>query len=211
MKITEARQKNDRYLYVYIEGEYALAAHTEAFAAMGLKDGMDITPQQLEELKSRTDMIKARERAYNLLSYRDYSKQELIDKLSHKVERDAAEAAAERIEQLGYVNDGEYAGKLVRSLSREKMLSARSIRQELLRRGISAELAEEALEKLEEDDVSRVLRLIHRKYERKLCDDAGVRRTYAALLRRGYSHADVRAALQEYLEQLGEQEEIPQE
>ncbi len=211
MRITEARQKNARYLYVYIEGEYALAAHTEAFAAMGLKDGMEITPEQLEELKSRTDLIKARERAYDLLSYRDYSKKELIDKLSKKVEREAAELAAERIEQLGYVDDGEYARKLVRSLSGEKMLSERSIRRELSQRGISAELAEEALEELEEDDVARILRLIHRKYERKLTDDAGVRRTYAALLRKGYSYGDVRRALQQYLQESGEQEEIPQE
>ncbi len=211
MRITQAKQKNAKYLYLYLEGEYALAAHTEAFASMGLKEGMEITPEQLEELKARTDTIKAREKAYQLLSYRDYSKKELTDKLGNKVDYEVAEMVTDRIEELGYLNDEEYARKLVRSLSREKMLSERSIRRELSQKGIPAELAEEAMGELEEDDVARILRLIHRKFERKLGDDAGVRRVYAALLRRGYSYGDVRTALQQYLEEENWQEELPQE
>ncbi len=211
MRITQAKQKNAKYLYLYIEGEYALAAHMEAFAAMGLKEGMEITPAQLEELRVRTDTVKAREKAYQLLSYRDYSKKELTDKLGNKVEREVAEAVAGRIEELGYLDDAEYAGKLVRSLSREKMLSGRSIRRELSLRGISPELAEEAMDQLEEDDAARLARLIHRKFARKLTGEAGVRRVYAALLRRGYSYGDVRAALEQYLEEQNWQEELPQE
>lgn len=211
MRITQAKQKNARYLYLYIEGEYALAAHVEAFAAMGLKEGMEITPAQLEELRVRTDTIKAREKAYHLLSYRDYSKKELIDKLGNKVEREVAEVVTDRIEELGYLSDEEYSRKLVRSLSREKMLSERSIRRELALRGIAPELVEEAMEELEEDDVTRILRLIHRKFERKLTDETGVRRVYAALMRRGYAYSDVRAALQQYLEEKNWQQELPQE
>ena len=211
MRITQAKQKNARYLYLYIEGEYALAAQVEAFAAMGLKEGMEITPAQLEELRVRTDTIKAREKAYHLLSYRDYSKKELIDKLGNKVEREVAEVVTDRIEELGYLSDEEYSRKLVRSLSREKMLSERSIRRELALRGIAPELVEEAMEELEEDDVTRILRLIHRKFERKLTDETGVRRVYAALMRRGYAYSDVRAALQQYLEEKNWQQELPQE
>ncbi len=211
MRITQAKQKNAKYLYLYIEGEYALAAHTEAFAAMGLKEGMEITPAQLEELRVRTDTVKAREKAYQLLSYRDYSKKELIDRLENKVEHEVAETVAGRIEELGYLDDAEYAGKLARSLSREKMLSGRSIRRELSLRGISPELAEEAMDQLEEDDAERLVRLIRRKFARKLTDEAGMRRVYAALLRRGYSHSDVRAALKQYLEEQDWQEELPQE
>lgn len=178
---------------------------------MGLKEGMEITPAQLEELRVRTDTIKAREKAYHLLSYRDYSKKELIDKLGNKVEREVAEVVTDRIEELGYLSDEEYSRKLVRSLSREKMLSERSIRRELALRGIAPELAEEAMEELEEDDVTRILRLIHRKFERKLTDETGVRRVYAALMRRGYAYSDVRAALQQYLEEKNWQQELPQE
>ena len=31
MRITQAKQKNARYLYLYIEGEYALAAHAVSY------------------------------------------------------------------------------------------------------------------------------------------------------------------------------------
>ena len=67
------------------------------------------------------------------------------------------------------------------------------------------------MEELEEDDVTRILRLIHRKFERKLTDETGVRRDYAALMRRGYAYSDVRAALQQYLEEKNWQQELPQE
>lgn len=70
------------------------------------------------------------------------------------------------------------------------------IKQELMRRGIDRTLAEEAAERLDKDDLNRIILLLQTKYRGNLGDEKGILRTKNALLRLGYSYSDIRAAFE---------------
>jgi regulatory protein len=72
------------------------------------------------------------------------------------------------------------------------------VRAELMRRGISRELAEQAVAEAEPDPREAVRELIEKKYARNLGDEKGRRRTAAALQRMGYRWDDIRSALNEF-------------
>ena len=110
----------------------------------------------------------------------------------------AAAAAVERVKQLGYLDDSRYARALVSELSERKGMSERGILQELLRRGVDRETAEEALKETELDECGKIEMLLNGKYHSRLADEKGRRQVFNALLRLGYSYSQVRGAMKEY-------------
>ena len=70
------------------------------------------------------------------------------------------------------------------------------VKQELMRRGNDRALAEEAAERLDKDDLNRIILLLQTKYRNNLGDEKGIIRTKNSLLRLGYSYSDIRAAFE---------------
>ena len=96
-------------------------------------------------MKAEEARERAKARALRLLEKRDYSKAELAAKLVEKGEDPAeAEAVSERMAELGFVNDENYAGMVVRHYAAKGYGRAR-IREELRRRRVPRELWDAAL------------------------------------------------------------------
>ena len=104
------------------------------------------------------------------------------------------------MEELGLVNDENYARRLAHDLIYLKKLSVRGAKYKLMEKGIDRELCEEILEEFDVDPVEQLVELIERKYADKLDDEKGRRRTVAALQRLGYSWGDIKSALAEFEE-----------
>ena len=103
---------------------------------------------------------EAKARALALLDKRDYSRKMLIDKLCEKAISTAdAEEVADWLCSLAVVDDGRYAGIVVRHYA-AKGYGKRRITEELYRRGIAKELWDEALEEMPQQDeaIDRLLR-----------------------------------------------------
>ena len=96
------------------------------------------------------------------------------------------------LQEKGLLDDGRYAGMVVRHYAGKGYGPGR-VRQELQRRGIPRELWEAALEQLPEQDdkIESFLRARLRDPE----DRAQVQKVSAALIRRGFSWEEIRAAL----------------
>ena len=139
----------------------------------------------------------AKKRALSLLEKRDYSRKMLLDKLTEKgaSEPEAAEIC-DWLCELGVVDDARYAALAVRHYA-AKGYGERRIRDELFRRGIPRELWDEALAQLPETD-DAAYRLLCQKLRGWDGDPAGLQRVQGALLRRGFSWDDVRAALERF-------------
>jgi regulatory protein len=140
---------------------------------------------------------EAKEKALRLLSRRDMSKKELTDKLMEKgVGPDDARRAADRMEELRFIDDGRYAGMVARHYA-SKGYGLRRIREEFYRRGVPREVWEAALEDLEAPDetLDRLLRLKLRGREE---DPAGLKKACDALARRGFSWEEIQAAAERY-------------
>lgn len=200
MEITAIEPRRHRLSQLYLDGEAAVRVDTETLIKTGWKPGMEITDEELHALLEASEERRAREKALYLLEYRSHSKKELADKISRTTSREAAEAAVEKMEELGLMNDESYARQLASSLLEQKGYGVRRARQELLHKGIDRELVEEILLETAPDPEEKLREIVERKYQRQLQDEKGYRRTVAALQRLGYGWEDIKSVVEEFRE-----------
>lgn len=190
-----------RHLYAVYSGSGFLAAlDSETVLSAGLKTGTTISENEWDKLVRLSNQRCAEQKALRLLEYRDHSKAELEKKLRRVTDGDAAADAAEKMERLGLVNDGEYAGRLAASLIHEKFYSRRRTVYELRNKGIDAETAQSAVDGVDSDDVEQIRELLRRRFRNlpdSLADEKTRRRAAAMLARYGYGWDDIRSALEE--------------
>ena len=162
-----------------------------------LRPGLELGLEDLEALQASAKTSSAKAAAANMVGSRALSKKELTNRLLRQGTEEAeARAAADWLEDLGAVNDGEYAAALVRHYGSRGYGPAR-VREELRRRGVGRELWDTALEEL--PDPAEVLDgLIRKKQRAALSDRRELKRLSDSLLRRGFSWGDVKAALRRY-------------
>ena len=110
--------------------------------------------------------------------------------------RRGAEKAADRLEELGLLNDGEYARTVVRHYSAQGY-GVRKLRDELYRRGVPRELWEDALAELE-PDTSGIDRLLAQKLRGAEPTRENLKRASDYLARRGFGWEEISAAIERY-------------
>lgn len=141
---------------------------------------------------------EAMQRALKLLERRDYAEGELIDKLKQKgIEEEAAAKAAERLTELGYINDKKFAAILVRHYS-AKGFGPGKIRSEFIKRRVPRELWDEALSEFPES-VDKVYSLFLKKLGTKERSRENISKASASAARRGFSWEEINDAVQRLL------------
>ncbi|WP_043845816.1 regulatory protein RecX [Crystallibacter crystallopoietes] len=122
------------------------------------------------------------------------SRKQLADKLSERnVPAEVAAAVLDRFEEVHLVDDAEFARMWVRSRFQSRSLARGALKRELADKGITAELADEALEQVSpENEAASARDLVRRKIrpDWDLADrqtrDKHVRRLASMLARKGY-------------------------
>jgi regulatory protein len=107
-----------------------------------------------------------------------------------RVPRDAAEAALDRLGEVGLIDDSAYASAWVDGRRHGRGLSRQAMRRELRSRGVPADQADSAVGLVDDEQEERNAReLVERKLGagRALDPEVRVRRLTGMLLRRGYS------------------------
>ncbi len=195
-KIERSKHKQERVL-VYLEGGDLLRITESELLRFGLSIGLDIDDGTVVELQQSGARSETRVRAANMISARPLSRRELVKRLREKgaLESDA-EAAADWLEEIGALNDADYASMLVRHYGGMGYGEAK-IRDELYRRGVGRELWEDALA-ASPDAQETIARVIAQKTKGRALDEKGRKRLSDMLLRRGFAWRDVRAALAAY-------------
>lgn len=203
MRITgiEPRRKSLRALY--LDGEFAVNVDEQTLLCSPYRLGMEISDEELQELLRQSDGRRAREKAMYLLAHRDHSKKELVDKIKRTSSEEAATEAAHRMEEIGLINDEDYARRYAKELIVRRRFSQSRTEYELLQKGIDRELIHEIIEEMDIDPAEQLRDLLERKYARSLGDEKSRRRTVAALQRLGYRWEEIRRALEEYTPQSG--------
>ena len=207
MTITRIQQtKRGRYS-VTVDGEFWCALHGDTYYQSGLREGQEVTPRQLEEIRLQSDTRLAVEKAARILSHAANTSRQLYDKLRRSVDERAAAAAVERMLELGYLDDEDYARRLAADLVHLKGYGPRRVAETLRQKGLTQEQIQQAVDSLgEEDSEERLCRLLERKYARYLGDEKGLRRTVNSLLRMGYSYGEIRQAINRYTQWEGEED-----
>lgn len=199
MELTAAEPRRHRLTQLYIDGEEAVKIDTETFLRWGLKPGDEITDEELRELLQASDARRAQEKALYLLGHRAHSKKELTEKIARTAaSQEAARAAADRMEELGLLDDGEYARRYAQELFTRKRWGPMRVKQELRLKGIAPEIIEELLEEYGDGDAAleNMRALLEKKYPGWAEEEKVRRRAFAALQRMGYPYGDIRRAME---------------
>ena len=200
MTITAIEPRKKGLCALYIDGEFAVKLDTETVLAHRFDVGREITDEELHACLIASDQKRCKDKAMWLISYRDHSRKELIEKLRRDYSAESAEAAVSRLEELGLLDDGRYARRCAADLMNLKHLSDRGIRQKLREKGIDRDLIGEVMEELEVDEDVHIREIIEKKYP-DLSDEKTRRRAVAALTRMGYSYSDIKSVLSEYADE----------
>ena len=159
---------------------------------------MTLTEEQWAEVAYACDLRRARERALYLLDYKDYSYILMFRKLSENYPEQICFEVCDKLAELGVINDRRFAEGLARRYMEVKGFGRYRAVQEMRLKGLSKEIIEEALEPYSDTESTRerLRALIEKKYRRRLESEDGVQKVKNALVRQGYSYADINAVME---------------
>ena len=172
-----------------------LSLDSELCEIKGLKAGMSLTDEQLEDLICESHTKRAISRAMWYLSRSDCSRATLIEKLSKAFPEYASETAADRMEELGFLNDEKYARHKFERILAERKVSVGVAKQMLRLEGIDRELIDIIAEEIDVDPIEPILELIEKKSKHKLGGYEQNKKVIAALMRKGHKYPDIKEAL----------------
>ena len=196
IKLTQSQRVKDRWYAQFDAGE-ELQIPLALIADWSLFTGRVLTEEEFSGLRAAASGMNARAHALRLLGTRPMSRKELTDKLREKGESgEDAEAAADYLESVGYLDDARYAASLTRHYA-QKGYGPGRVRQELYRRGVPKELWADALAELPED-AETIDALLERRLHGAEPDRKELKRLTDMLARRGFSWGEIKSALQRY-------------
>ncbi len=208
MKLEPSQRVKDRWLCHLEDGSILRVTENEV-VSFALYSGMDLSPERLEELQRTAGESRARGKALDLIARKPMSRKELVKKLTAKPPRkkdgterepiatqEQAETVADWLEDLGYLNDREYAKTVVRHYS-AKGYGDRKLRDELFRRGVPRELWTEVLEEAQEPE-DGIDTFLQKRFRGGTPDQKDLKRAADALARRGYNWNEIREGLNRY-------------
>lgn len=203
-KLEPSQRVKGRWL-VFLEDGSLLRVGENEVVSFGLYAGMELDEERKAELTAAAHMGQVREKALNLLSARPLSKKELIDKLTARprdreksplASEEEAAAVAGWLEELGYLDDGAYASRVVEHYS-AKGYGPAKLRDELYRRGVPREHWDEALEGAQSPEAG-IDEFLRHKLKGERADPKALKRAADALVRRGYRWEDIKSGLRRY-------------
>ena len=137
MEITAIKQRRKGLSELFIDGEPAVKIDTQVLLRSGLREGSFLDDERLRVLMTDSEKYRASEKALYLLEFRNHSQKELQDKIKRSgISPEAAKEAAEKMEEIGLLDDAAYAKNLARTLFERKKYGPRRVQQELRSKGI---------------------------------------------------------------------------
>ena len=192
-ELKPSRHVPGRWLAVLEDGSLLRLGEGEV-VRFSLYTGKELTDQEALEIQdcARRDGLK--ERALSLLARKPQSRAELGRKLREWEASDQeTEEICGRLEELGYLNDGQYAALVVRHYA-ARGYGEKKIRDELYRRGVPRDLWDEALVQAE-DPAGAIDAFLVKKLSGAPDDPRAIQRAADALARRGFAWSDIREGL----------------
>lgn len=193
-----SQRRKGRFLLTLEDGTLLRITEDEILR-FRLRQGMELDDETVQALQKSARTSSTKVQAANMIASRPLSKKELQKRLERKgSDEEDARAAIAWLEDMGAVNDAAYAASLVRHYAGRGYGTLR-IREELQRRGVPRDMWDDALE--ERGDSAETLdALIRKKCKGNLDDPKERKRVCDALMRRGFSWSEVKAALSRYTE-----------
>ncbi len=206
-------QKKDRdRVNVYLDGQFAFAL--PALVAARLRPGQALDEAEIAALQAVEAETAAYDRAVRFLGYRPRSVAEVRQHLlEHAVPAAVAEAAIQRLQQAGYLDDEGFARFWVDNRQQFRPRGERALRQELRRKGVDDAIIDAAIARVEVDEEAAAYALARGRCQRwqSLDRRAFWQKGTAFLARRGYAYDVIETVLRRLWQEIQEGTELEEE
>lgn len=212
MKITgiSVQAKNPNRVNVSVDGKYRFSLDIYQLADLGIKQGQEITDDNLELLENESIFGKLYARALEFTLSRPHSAREICDYLRRKtrttkyrhrqtgqvkeragVPQSITERVFEQLQQKGYIDDLAFTRFWIENRHQVKGISRRKLRLELQSKGIERDIVDRLMMESSRNDDDEIAKIIAKK--RSKYDDPQKLMSYLA--RQGFSYDDIKEAL----------------
>lgn len=189
---------------VYIDSEFAFVLYKGELFKYRLCENQEIPEEIYKEITEILLVKRAKLRAMNLLTKRDYSEKALRDKLVQgEYPSEIAEKAIAYVKSFGYIDDQRYAESFLRTYQGRKTFGR--MKTELAGKGISKDIIDRVVVEFEEKEEEHtreeielemaVQLLMKKHYDSSIADAKEKQRMLGFLLRKGFSTDIVYKAL----------------
>jgi regulatory protein len=187
---------------ILVDGKSFATLSLDVIERLRVRVGASIADRR-EAIELEEAALRTYDRAVAMLAAQARSARDLERRLVRKGEDPThVRSAIERLRAAGFVDDAVFARQLARSKLLGAGHSARRLRQELGKRGVARDVADEAVNEVVEEEAVDEVALVAAAARKKLRALRGVdeatrrRRLYGFLARRGYESDTIRRALE---------------
>jgi len=192
------KKKKDRY-NIYSGGEYICSLSAESIVTYGIKEGIQIEEEDLQEAINADNTRYAFDSAVKMLSFKMRTEDEIRKNLKEKKIDDVSiDTAIGKLKDYGYVDDKAYAKEFVESYVASGRFGKKVVEYKLREKGIRDAIADEAMQiYTEEDELSIAQKQYEQMQGKYECEEKFSKRSkiYAALMRRGFSFDIINSVL----------------
>lgn len=200
-KIEVQKRKKDR-VNIYIDDEYCFSCSAELIFSHSLKTGNSANIQELQDLVTEDNYIKAKNYALKVIERNCKSEDEIYKKLALK---DYGELAINKVmeflKEYGLVDDVKYTEMYVNEKC--KTQGKKKIKYELLRKGISEEIIDSKISSVNEINLNNLSEVMKKKYEVLSRYENNplklYKKMYSFLMSKGYSYDEFNAELKQLI------------
>jgi len=195
--ITQQRRRKDRFS-IYIDGSYRLSLAQDQLADAALRVGDELADADITRLAQQSEVGKALDRAYNFLSFRSRSRQEMARYFrDKKYDADLIEFLIQRLEVQDLINDERFAREWVEARQLASPRSRIHLQAELREKGIASDIIEVAMASTAAtDEGAAIMALIAgKRLRQRYPEDQKLIRYLAG---KGFRYDAIKAALEQF-------------
>ena len=182
---------------IYLDGQFAFVLYLSELISCKVKDGEEISDEQVEVILKGIILKRAKQKALSLLQSMDRTKSELRERLLRQdFPEKIADEAVRYVESFGYVDDRRYVESFI--LSRKGRKSKREIFAELSRKQVDEAIVDEMMERCyDAEDSGEAIRrfLKKRHYDPEQATMEEKQKVYAYLARKGFSYREIKEVM----------------
>ncbi|MBR1592870.1 MAG: RecX family transcriptional regulator [Ruminococcus sp.] len=202
MEVTGLKKYKGTTYEIEIDNQRKIYLHIDTITDFGIARGMELDRETLRKIIYASNFRRAYQYSLYCLDYRDYSAEEIYEKLmkTYKSEKLCLDVVR-KLARADIINDKRYAEKLAGRYVESKKYGFKRAKREIVLKGIDEDTADEALSHYDGLFYENLVYLIESKYCRQLEDKKDrkeIEKVKGILFRYGYNFDDINRAIREY-------------
>lgn len=147
-----AQKRPGRY-NIFLDGKYAFSAGEKTVAEFVLLKRKELDDEQVEKIRQFDAAAKASDLAAHFLSYEPRTIFEVLQYLKkHEISDEAANSAVNQLNELGYLDDRQYAKLFIKNDLRVGSDGPKSLLRKLTQKGVDPEISQTELDEVMDED-----------------------------------------------------------